>query len=191
MEHGGPYGLVGWACYFSDYGAFMLPAPRRMTSVLAGNHVSYRGSLIEQFIGSMQDGYVKVFFHSALERQGIRFLFDPELVISCAQCESFWGFSRRYYRDALRFAALRCRRISLTARFLRLATAPALPPLLLFRRVAAVWGKKKNRIRLLLSIPLLAVFVTSWSAGELAGYLLGPRTRLGSNTAGPVTLGSV
>jgi hypothetical protein len=151
----------------------MLPASRRVTSVLAGNHISYKRWLLQESLESMYDGYWKVFFHSELKRQGIRFLFDPELVISCAQCESFSDFLRRYYRHAFHFGALRCRRILLGARLLRMVTAPALPLLLLYRRLSAVWGKQKNRVRLLLSTPLLAVFVLSWSAGELAGYVRG------------------
>jgi hypothetical protein len=181
VEHGGPDNLVGWACYFSDYGAFMLPAPRGVTHLLAGNHVSYNRAMIQKSLDSMQDGYWKVFFHSELERQGIRFLFDPGLVISCVQCESFWGFTRRYYRDARQFADLRCRRVSFVTRFLLVAIAPVLPVLLLFRRFKAVWGKRMNRVKFLLSLPLIAAFVISWSAGELAGYLSGPKAGLGKS----------
>ena len=29
VEYAGPYSVVSWACYFADYGSFMLPASRR------------------------------------------------------------------------------------------------------------------------------------------------------------------
>lgn len=174
VEHGGPDNLISWACYFADYGPFMLPASRRVTSLLAGDHVSYKRSLIHESLDSLQDGYWKVFFHWDIERRGIQFLFDPELVVFAVPSDTFWGFTRRYFSKALRFAAMRCRRISPAARLLHAITAPFLPPLLLYRRIDAVWRKQKHRTKLLVSIPLLVVFVTAWSAGEVAGYLLGP-----------------
>jgi len=180
VEYAGSNSLVSWACYFADYGPFMLPASRRITSFLAGNHVSYKRSLIQESLDSMPDGFWKVFFHWDLERKGIRCLFDPELVIACVQCETFWGFVRRYYRNGQYFAAMRCRRISPAARFLHLVTTPLLPPLLLYRRLDAVRRKKKNRATLLFAVPLLATFVVSWSVGELRGYLFGPGSRFPS-----------
>jgi len=178
VEYAGPNTLVSWACYFADYGPFMLPASHRTTSVLAGNHVSYKRSLIEESLDSMPDGFWKVFFHWDLDRQGIRCLFDPDLVVTCVQSEPFWGFLWRYYLNGLYFAAMRCRRISLAARCWHIVTTPALPPLLLYRRLDAVWRRNKNRATLVLTVPLLATFVVSWSVGELTGYILGPRSLL-------------
>jgi hypothetical protein len=173
VEHGGPQTLAGWACYFADYGPFMLPAQRRTTPLLAGNHISYKRSVLEQSADSLREGYWKVFLLWDLDRRGVRFLFDPDLVIWCTQEVTAWNFARRYYRNAFQFAAMRSRRLSPAARLGHMVTAPALPPLLLYRRLSAVWGKRKNRGRLVLAIPWLALFVTLWSAGELVGYLLG------------------
>jgi glycosyltransferase involved in cell wall biosynthesis len=173
VEHNGPETLAGWATYFADYGPFMLPEPRRETSLMAGNHVSYKRSLIETSAESMQDGYWKVFLHWDLEQRGIRFLFDPKLVLTRRQPETFLNFARRYFRNGFDFAAKRAERMSVPARLARLMTAPALPPLLFYRRFIVVWRKNTRRTRLLASTPLLAVFVTCWSAGELIGYLRG------------------
>ena len=172
VENGRPNGLVNWACYFSDYGAFMLPAQRQATDVLAGNHVSYKRGVIEEARDSIKDGYYKTFFHWDLERRGVSFLFNPALVLYYARSNTFGKFCRRYFQHGWFFAALRSRRMSAAARFLRLVTIPALPPLLLYRRLQAAFGKKRNRAKLLLSIPLLLVFVTVWTGGEWMGYLL-------------------
>src|SRR2546427_491189 len=59
-------------------------------------------------------------------------------------------------------------------RFLRAVSSPALPLLLLYRRLRAPFGKGRHRAELLLSVPFLAAFVTAWAAGELVGYLMGP-----------------
>jgi glycosyltransferase involved in cell wall biosynthesis len=174
VENRNSAGLLGWACFFADYGAFMLPASRRDTSVLAGNHVTYKKWLIDLKFDSMREGFWKTFFHQDLQREGVRFLFDPSLVVYCARQNTFLNFSRRYFCDARLFAALRCKRISPVNSFLRLIATPALPVVLFYRRLAGL-RTKGHRVRFLLSLPLLAVFVTIWSVGEFAGYLRGLR----------------
>lgn len=173
VENGNSNGLLNWAFFFADYGAFMLPAPRRATSVLAGNHVTYKKSLIELKFDCMREGFWKVFFHQDLQREGVRFLFDPSLVVYCARHDTFLNFSRRYFRDARLFAALRCKRMSSRARFLRLLATPVLPAVLFYRRLIAL-RTRGYRMRFLKSLPFLAVFVTVWAIGEFVGYVLGP-----------------
>jgi len=177
VENGRPDGLLSWACYFADYGAFGLPSRKKVTTLLAGNNVSYKRSVLDRAVPSMQDGFWKVFFHRDLEQRGVRFLFDPEVVVYYARPDTFRSFLQRYYRRAWSFAALRCERISPGGRFFRVVTAPALPFLLLYRRLSGSWGKGRRTGKLLLSIPLLGIFMTAWAAGEFTGYLLGPGRR--------------
>ena len=174
VENGNSDGLFGWACFFADYGAFMLPAQPRVTALLAGNNVSYKKWLLDQKLGSMYDGFWKVFFHRDLEREGIQFLFDPSLVVYYTRHNTLFSFLTRYYRNARLFAAFRCNRISLASRFLRVIASPALPPVLLYQRLRARLTKKAHLLRFLLSLPLLTLFVTVWAAGEFSGYLQGP-----------------
>ena len=173
VENRNSDGVLNWACFFADYGAFMPPASRRVTPMLAGNHVTYKKWLIELKFDSMREGFWKVFFHQDLQREGVRFLFDPSLVVYCTRHDTFLNFCRRYFRNARLFAALRCKRISFASRFLRLITTPALPAVLFCRRLIGL-RTKGHRVRFLLSVPLLALFVTVWAVGEFAGYLLGP-----------------
>lgn len=173
VENGNPDGLLNWACFYADYVSFVLPARRAATPLLAGNHVSYKKWVIEHQLNSMGDGFFKVFFHWDLERLGVRFLFDPELVVHYTRRSAFRDFLRRYYRNGTFFALFRCKRISPANRFLRLLASPVLPLILLYHRARAVAGKKGHRVRFLLSVPLLAIFVTAWAAGEFMGYLSG------------------
>lgn len=171
VEYGGPNTVVEWACYLADYGPFTLPSKSRVTNLLAGNHISYKRAALDQAAEAWRDEYAKVFVLWELERQGVRFFFDSELVIWCAQEIGFSGFAASYYRNATEFAATRARSLPPLARLAHILTAPALPALLLFRRVCAVWGNKRHRLRVLKAIPVLAVFMLCWSAGELRGYL--------------------
>jgi hypothetical protein len=167
----GPSTLTAWATYFADYGPFIPPGARRETFLLAGNHVSYTADVLREELGRMKGGYWKVFLHEDLERRGVRALFEPDLVVAHVQAESFREFTARYFRNGREFAARRVGRISKRLRLFHAITTPLLPPLLLYRRVCAVWGRRTERARLALSIPLLFTFVTAWSAGELVGYV--------------------
>ncbi|HEV3330998.1 MAG TPA: glycosyltransferase [Bryobacteraceae bacterium] len=173
VEYDGAETLAGWACYLADYGAFMLPAERRVTALLAGNHISYKRILLAGASDLWSEGYFKIFLLRDLERRGCRFLFEPELVITYASAPKWREFARQYYRNGSEFAATRTRHFSRAARLAHIVTTPALPLLLLFRRMRAVWGKRRNRGQLVRSIPLLALFVLCWSAGEFRGYLWG------------------
>jgi hypothetical protein len=53
------------------------------------------------------------------------------------------------------------------------AIAAALPALMLWRIAQQVFHKRRYRKKFLLALPLLSVFMTSYAAGEFAGYLFG------------------
>jgi hypothetical protein len=48
----------------------------------------------------------------------------------------------------------------------------------MYRTVARVLAKRRYRMQLLLSIPLLVLFIASWTAGEVVGYWTGPADSL-------------
>jgi hypothetical protein len=178
VEHGGPDTLSAWACYLADYGAFAPAARRRVTPVLAGNHISYKRAILEEFADSLRDGYWKVFLLQTITNRGVRFLFEPNLVIGCIQDSSFRDFGREYYRNASRFAAARAKEFSPAARLAHIIMAPALPLVLLYRRVSAIRKSGVKLSRLLTAFPLLVILMLYWAAGEFAGYL--HRDRLSS-----------
>src|SRR2546425_7435682 len=172
VENGRSDGLVSWACYFADYGGFMLPSDRKVTPILAGNHISYKREIIQERLDSMGEGFWKFFFNQELTRRGIPFLFDPELVAYYVPPETFWSFARRYYQHARFFAALRSREMSLGVRFLRAVSSPALPLVLLYRRLRGpLWGRS-HPPALVLFVSLLAAVLCSFGAGRAVGCLV-------------------
>jgi hypothetical protein len=52
--------------------------------------------------------------------------------------------------------------------------AVALPPVLLGRIVSRVAARRRYRGVLVKSLPLMALFVLAWAAGEIVGALTGP-----------------
>jgi hypothetical protein len=115
VEYGGPNTLVGCACHLADYGPFTLPAASRVTSLLAGNHISYKRGTLAQAAESWKEEYAKAFMLWELERRGIRCFFNSDLVVWSAPETGFTDFARRYYADAVKFAATRARGVSTVA----------------------------------------------------------------------------
>jgi hypothetical protein len=170
VAYGGDDTLTGWACFLADYGPFLPPEPRRISKLLAGNHISYKRSALSEASDCWQRGYVKTFLLWELERRGGHFLFEPELILYCTPERDPWRFAQQYYANARDFAAARAASFSTIQRLRHIVLAPLLPGLLLVRRIGAVWPKREHRSRLVRAIPLIAIFVLCWSAGELAGY---------------------
>ena len=174
VENRHPNGLVSWACYMVDYGAFMLPARRRVTPLLPGIHLSYKRPIVDLVLNSMPDGFWKAFLHGELARRGVPFLFEPKLVTYYSRPDTFFSFLRRYYRRGWYFAAMRCKKLSRASRLLRVILFPALPLILFAQRMRAQIGGKAHRIEWLLTLPLQAIFLTGWAAGEWTAFVLGP-----------------
>ena len=49
----------------------------------------------------------------------------------------------------------------------------ALPPVLFWRTVSRIRAKGRHQGELVKALPLLALFVVAWAAGEAVGYLAG------------------
>lgn len=174
VAYAGSNSLASWACYFADYSAFPAASPKQETPVLPGNHVSYKREILSRAYDSMPDGFRKTFFHGELEKQGARFLFDPDLVAYWEGCDSFGAYARRFFQNGRDFAATRSKHISYAERVVRMLTAPLLPPLVLYRRLRPAFNQRDCVGRLLLSLPLIVAFMVVWSAGEFLGYWNGP-----------------
>jgi hypothetical protein len=49
--------------------------------------------------------------------------------------------------------------------------SPLIPVLYLLRITSRVFAKRRNTGRFLVSLPILTLFLLSWSVGELSGYV--------------------
>jgi len=81
------------------------------------------------------------------------------------------------YLYARSYADLRLRGTSWPTRFGYAAAATALPPMLFFRIVSRVVARRRHRSELAKSLPLIALFVVGWAAGEMVGAWLVRATR--------------
>jgi hypothetical protein len=181
-------GTADCAIYFCRYSRYMPPFDASFVDDLPGNNCSYKRSALTGLEDELSEGFWETFVHRKMRARGDRLLCLPEILVHYVGSASGVSFLRVRFKHGCRFAARRARELNRWQRGLRALVFPLVPFVMLFRIAARVWEKRHYRARFLSCIPLLLVFLTAWSAGECAGYILGPslqspRTK---NNAGPV-----
>ncbi|MEP6902066.1 MAG: glycosyltransferase [Actinomycetota bacterium] len=173
VENGATKRLMDWAVFLCEYSGFMSPIPAGEVEFLAGNNVSYERSAIEQIDEAIKKDFWEYFLQLELRKKNIKFLSAPAIVINHKKEFGFFYFLSQRFHYSRSFAAMRRRKLTVLKQFIYLAYMPVAPFHLMWRIVKNVAQKKKHRQELLLSFPLLAIFMCSYAVGELTGHLFG------------------
>ncbi len=173
VENGSTERLTDWAVFLCEYSNFMSPIPDGEVEFLAGNNVSYQRETIEQIGEITKKDFWEYFLQTEMRRKNVKFLSAPAITINHKKQFGFFYFLSQRFHYSRSFAAMRRSRSTTLQKFVYLAYTPLAPFHLTWRIVKNVLNKKKHRKELLLSFPLLAIFMCSYAAGELAGQLFG------------------
>jgi hypothetical protein len=164
--------LLNWAVYYCDFGRYQNPVPEGPAEFLSDCNVSYKRAAL----ASVQPLWAEAFHETAvnweLQRRGERMRLVPELVVHQTRwtLRLFPALVERYVWGRS-IAGTRAQAMTAFRR-LMLATLWFLLPLVLsWRVISQALRKRRHSDRLLLSIPLILLLETIWSAGELVGYL--------------------
>jgi GT2 family glycosyltransferase len=166
--------LIDWAVFLCEYSAFTPPLAAGRGPV-PGNNTSYDRGLVALIDDLLEAGVWEEEFNTRLATHGHDTYVEPDAVMLHKKSFGLREFVAQRYYYARSYAGLRVRNASLWRRVLYAGFAGTiLPPLLLGRMARNVWTKGSHRREFVLSLPLLAVFVTTTGWAELVGYLLGP-----------------
>jgi len=167
-------GLVDWAVYFCRYSQYMLPFERAFVREIAGDNAAYKREHIDQCQQAWRNGFWELAVHAELRKAGLQLLLTPSVVVSHKRSFGLWGFVTQRFWHGMQFGRERASRLRWYLRALYIALSPAIPIVFLVRIARQVFGKRRHRAKLILSLPVLALFLLAWSCGELLGYLRGP-----------------
>lgn len=177
-SHGGAGGPIlepsggtaaDWAMYLARYSAYLPPLPARLTDDIAGDNALYRRDLLERYWVD-KSAFWEQTYHRALHEHGLALLMDPNLAVRSGSGNSFSRFCSVRFRHGTHYGS--SRPISAAERLFRFFASPLLAPFLLVRIVRRVLTRRPDwKVSLLRVMPLLAIAVLAWSAGEAAGYL--------------------
>ena len=171
-----PYrSALDWAVYFCEYGRFMLPLRPKanLALALASNNVTYKRAPALEAAATHAGGFYDVAIHSGWQAAGLPMRVDERVVVRNVNSWSLAHVTSVPYHHGRTFAAQRFpNRLARRGIFALLATS--LPAVKTARVIIDTVAKGRFRNRLVQSLPWIILFMTSWSFGEMVGYLLGP-----------------
>jgi len=165
---------LDWAAFLCEYSHCLPPLNAGEVSWLTGNNVVYRRSLIERYRDTLDDTAWENRLHDTIREGGTPLICRPDIVVGHRKHYTFGEYLSQRYLYARSYAGARVAGASLPRRLVWGAAAALLPPLLFVRTVSRIRAKGVHRAELRRSLPLLAIFVTSWGLGEGVGYVFGP-----------------
>jgi glycosyltransferase involved in cell wall biosynthesis len=170
--------VVDWAAFLCEYSHCITPLPAGPTNALPGNNVIYDRALLQRYRDTIAAGKWENHLHDTMYRDGVPMILRPEIGVGHKKHYTVGEYLSQRFLYARSYAGERVRGMPLAKRLSYGAAAFALPPLLMYRTVTRVLAKRRYRMQLALSLPLLVLFITSWTAGEIVGYWAGPSDSL-------------
>jgi glycosyltransferase involved in cell wall biosynthesis len=174
VENAATERVVDWAAFLCEYSHCILPLPAGEAEWLTGNNVIYPRALLARYTELLAAGRWENHLHDALRRDGVRLECRPEIRVGHKKHYTVGEYLSQRYLYARSYAGARVAGAPIARRVAYGAAALALPPVLFYRTVSRVLSKRRHRAELVRSLPLLALFVTSWAFGEAVGYWAGP-----------------
>lgn len=174
VENAATERLVDWAAFLCEYSHCIPPLPEGPSDWVTGNNVIYPRALLRQHRESLAPHLWENHLHDTLRRDGVELVCRPEIKVGHKKHYTVGEYLSQRYLYARSYAGARAAGASPLKRVAYGAAALALPPVLYYRIVSRVLGKRRHRAELVRSLPLLALFVCGWAAGEVAGAWFGP-----------------
>lgn len=164
--------VVDWAAFLCEYSHLLPPLHEGPSTWLTGNNTMYARDLLATYGPRVADRWEHE-LHELLRRNGETLVMHPEIAVGHKKHYTVGEYTSQRYLYARAYAGAKFARSGAATRALAGAAAIALPPLLFYRVVRRVLSAKRHRAELVTSLPLLALFVCAWAAGEAVGAWVG------------------
>ena len=171
--------VVDEAAFLCEYSHCLVPPPAGPAPWVTGNNVTYRRRLLDRFKDVIARGGWENLLHDAMRDAGVPLMSRPDIRVGHLKHYTVAEYMTQRYLYSRSYAGTRVSGAPLWRRLFYGAAAFALPPLLLARIVSNVRRAGRYRRELILSLPLLVVFVVAWAAGEVVGSWFGAGDALG------------
>ena len=165
--------LVDWAAFLCEYHHLLPPIAAGPVDSITGNNTVYRRSVLACYRDAWHAGRWERHLHDAMRRGGVRLYQHPEIVVGHKIHYTVGRYASQRFLYSRAYAGERVGGTPLARRLAYGAAALLLPPLLLWRVLRTVWGKRVHRQELVRSVPLIGLFTLAWGAGEMTGYWFG------------------
>lgn len=162
---------VAWAIYFCRYSSYMLPFKEKTVKDFAGDNASYKRTALERCRHARRDGFWESFVHEEMLKQGFELFVTPTVIMYHLKSFTLTGFINQRFWHGKQFGSERALNVSGVQRAFYILLSPLIPVVLLSRITRRVLTRGRHVKDYFLSLPILLLFLLSWSAGELTGYV--------------------
>lgn len=164
---------VDWAAYFAEYGFFAEGGGNTGGApLLTGANVAYSRRVVGEVVRWASEGEWENVAHARLLAQGSTLQFLRTAAVYQNKTYRFWGFCLDRYVHGRDYARRRLVDEGGLRRLWYVPGAAVLPFLLTLRVYRAI--APAHRGAFARALPITFAFLSAWSVGEAAGYLLGP-----------------
>jgi hypothetical protein len=178
VEKGFPAGERGdtalnWAIYMADYSRYMNPQPAGPSASLTDCNVSYRRVELESIRGAWEAAFHENIVNGLLAERGRTLWLAPDAVVHEQRTLTVATAVRDRFAFGRLFASTRVTDAPLGRRLVYAAGALAMPPVLVARVAANLFGRSRHRLQFFRALPALVLVTSTWMLGECVGYLTG------------------
>lgn len=166
--------IVDWAIYFCRYTPYMKPFSAGIVQEVPSDNASYKRTALEGCKDLWKDGFWETVINAKMRRDGMMLFSSPSIVVSHGKAFGFTGFIWQRFYHGIHFGVTRAANISPLKRIIYIVLSPMISFIFYSHIVRRVFKKKRCLKEFALSSPVLFLFLISWSAGELWGYLSAP-----------------
>lgn len=181
--------IVDRAIYFTRYSAYMLPFPAVAADDLPGDNACYDATALRRFRKYVEGPFAEPFLHADMRRAGYRLRREPAAVVAYVHSYPWWRFLKLRFQHGWGFGIDRAEREPAARSAVRALSFPLVVVLLVSRVFARGWSRRERRRDLIVSLPLVVLFLSSFAAGECLGALTGALRRLRLSGTGRASLG--
>ena len=172
VENGSRDRLLDWAFFLAEYGPCMPPLAEGDATSVPGNNAAYLKAALP-LNDPVWAALWESFLQNHLRKKDIRIFLSPAMLVYHKKSFRLGEMLSQRFLYSRSFAAMRAKSMGGLTRSLYAAASVALPLVLLLRVLRCALGKRRNLREFVLGLPVICLFVTSWAAGEIVGYLAG------------------
>ncbi len=167
-------GLVNWAVFFCEYTTYMAPVPEGEHADLPGNNIAYKRPHLLRHARVLDEGKWESWLNDRLRADGVPIASTNRAIVRHIKPFRLGDFLAQRFHFARSYAGMRRVEQSRIQRLVYGFGSLALPALLMLRVTRNAFQKRRHLGRFVLCAPLIALFLTVGSFGEMLGYLFGP-----------------
>ncbi len=173
IENSDTASLRDWALYFCRYSNYMLPFTEREVNDMAGDNAAYKREALEPYKGIIKKGFWENLVNAAMTKDGLKILLTPDIVTVHKKSFGVISFSIQRFLHGYHYGKGRLPHLPIIKRLVFILASPLIPLIHLNRIFQRVLQRNRHKAKLILSSPVLFLFIMCWSIGEFCGYISG------------------